>query len=131
MSSRTYPYPPIPVLRSHHAAAILTASQAIFKWTEADFLALLRKGAQQAQLTVVGELAFTFDVQGITAVVLLKESHVALHFWPEEKRVTIDIHICDYQQDNGEKAEILADFLALQITGGSSGTQWYNLTITN
>jgi len=118
------------VLRSHHFSAILTASPATYAWAAADFLKLLKQAAEQAQLTPVGELAFTFPEQGISAVVLLEESHVALHFWPEQGKVSVDIHVCDYEQDNLGKAEVLAEVLALQISGDRGHEQWHNLSVT-
>jgi len=35
-----------------------------------------------------------FEPQGITGVVLLAESHIALHLWPEYKYLAIDIFTC-------------------------------------
>lgn len=35
-----------------------------------------------------------FSPQGITGVVLLAESHIALHFWPEINYLAIDIFTC-------------------------------------
>lgn len=35
-----------------------------------------------------------FQPQGITAVVLLAESHIALHSWPEFNYLAIDIYTC-------------------------------------
>lgn len=118
------------MLQSHHFSAILTASAVIFTWKEVDFLALLNAAAKQARLTPVGELAFSFTGQGISAIVLLQESHVALHFWPEKGKVSVDIHTCDYQQENQEKARVLAEFLAIHLSGSSSRDQWYNLSIS-
>ena len=115
---------------SHHLSAILTACQAMFDWTEADFVIFLKTAAKSAELTTVGEVSCSFQPQGISAVILLEESHVALHFWPEEGKVTIDIHVCDYQQDNQEKAKLLAKLLTLQITGDDSIEHWNYLCIT-
>lgn len=115
---------------NHHFSAILTASQAIFDCTEADFITFLKTAAKNAQLTPVGELSFSFAPQGTSAVLLLKESHVALHFWPELGKVSIDIHVCDYQQSNQEKAELLAKFLSLQISGDDSIEHWNYLCIS-
>lgn len=115
---------------THHFSAILTASRAIFDWTEADFKTFLKTAAKSAQLTPVGELSFSFQPQGISAVILLEESHIALHFWPEEGKVTIDIHVCDYQQSNLEKAQLLAKLLALKISGDDSIEHWNYLCIT-
>ncbi len=118
------------MLRSHHFSAILIASQSIFDWTEADFLDSLKSAAQDAHLTPVGQLSFTFQPQGISAVLLLEESHVALHFWPEEGKVTVDIHVCDYQQDNYEKAKTLAKLLTIEINGNFNHQAWNYLCIT-
>lgn len=118
------------MLRSHHFSAILIASQSIFDWTEADFLHSLKSAAQNANLTPVGQLSFTFQPQGISAVLLLEESHVALHFWPEEGKVTVDIHVCDYQQDNYEKAKILAELLTIEISGNFNAQAWNYLCVT-
>ncbi len=42
---------------------------------------------------------------GITGMVLLAESHIAVHTWPELGAVTLDIYVCNYTTDNSEKAE--------------------------
>lgn len=108
----------------------MTASQDIFDWTEADFITVLKNAAKSVQLTPVGELSFSFQPQGISAIILLEESHIALHFWPEKEKASIDIHVCDYQQDNYKKAKILAKLLALQVSGNDSIEHWNYLCIT-
>ena len=118
------------VIKSHHLSAILTTSEAISNWSEADFLIALKEAAFAAQMTPVGELAFSFSPQGISAVILLAESHVALHFWPEKRKLTIDIHVCDYYQDNQEKANSLATLLTLKMSENSNIEKWNCLSIT-
>lgn len=49
----------------------MTASQAIFDWTEADFITSLKTAAKSAELTPVGELSFSFAPQVISAVLVL------------------------------------------------------------
>ena len=41
---------------------------------------------------------------GVTATVLLAESHVCLHTWPEEKAVTCDVFVCNFSGDHSAKA---------------------------
>lgn len=77
----------------------------------------------------MGELAFEFAPQGVSAILLLAESHVALHVWPEEGKVSIDIHVCDYQQDNQAKAAHLAQLLSLQISGSPNQDAWKYVSI--
>ena len=35
-----------------------------------------------------------FEPQGVTGVVLLAESHMSIHTWPEDSFVAIDIFVC-------------------------------------
>jgi len=48
---------------------------------------------------------------GITGVVLLAESHVAVHTWPELDAATVDVYVCNLGQDNSARAEALLDAL--------------------
>lgn len=68
-----------------------------------------------AGLSGVAELMHRFgpaDGQsGITGVVLLAESHVAVHTWPELGAVTLDVYVCNYGGDNSDKARRLLDAL--------------------
>lgn len=49
---------------------------------------------------------------GLTIAIILLESHVVIHTWPERnKTVIIDISICNYSGDNSQKAQNLADEL--------------------
>ncbi len=41
---------------------------------------------------------------GVTGVVVLAESHLAIHTWPEKMSVTVDVYVCNYGSDNREKA---------------------------
>lgn len=115
-------------LQSHHWSAILTAPPMAYNWTEADFIAKLKHVVGLAGLTPVNEAAFTFQPQGVSAVLLLAESHVAIHFWPEKGKITVDIHICDFHQDNKPKAEKLAQLLALELS--QAPADWHSLSLS-
>jgi S-adenosylmethionine decarboxylase proenzyme len=83
------------------------------EFTRADDLrALCLKATTDTGLTVVGDRFFQFEPQGVTGTVLLAESHLAIHTWPEHGFVTIDVYVCNYTTDNTEKAEGL--FRALE-----------------
>ena len=70
-----------------------------------------------AGLGAVAELFHRFtpavagEPSGITGVVLLAESHLAVHTWPELGGVTLDVYVCNYGADNSEKAERLMEAL--------------------
>ena len=48
---------------------------------------------------------------GITGVVLLAESHLAVHTWPEIASVTLDVYVCNFGADNSQRAEHLLSVL--------------------
>lgn len=64
-----------------------------------------RKAVEAAGLTIVGDNFFQFQPQGVTGTVLLAESHLAVHTWPEAGFVTVDVYVCNYTTDNTAKAE--------------------------
>lgn len=41
---------------------------------------------------------------GITGVVIVSESHLTIHTWPERRYVNLDVFFCNYSRDNTKKA---------------------------
>ncbi len=74
----------------------------------AEPLKRIRGLCQASGLTVVGERAYEFEGGGYTLAVLLAESHVTLHTWPENDMVAMDVYVCNHTQDNSDKARALA-----------------------
>jgi len=58
-------------------------------------------------LTVVATRFHQFEPGGATGVVLLAESHLAIHTWPENAFVSIDLYVCNFNADNTGKARDL------------------------
>ncbi|KAB2928096.1 MAG: S-adenosylmethionine decarboxylase proenzyme [Dechloromonas sp.] len=63
-------------------------------------------------LSVVGRLFHTFRdaggaAAGVTGAVVLAESHLAIHTWPEIGSVTLDVYVCNFSGDNSARAEAL------------------------
>ena len=69
---------------------------------------------QDAGLTAVGDKFHQFVPQGVTGMVLLAESHLAIHTWPETGFVSVDVYVCNFSADNSAKALHL--FEALRCT---------------
>ena len=44
---------------------------------------------------------------GVTATVLLAESHLCVHTWPEQHAVTLDVYVCNFGGDHSAKAHTL------------------------
>lgn len=55
---------------------------------------VLIKAAKAANATPLEISIHKFSPQGITGVVLLAESHIAIHSWPEYDYMAVDIFTC-------------------------------------
>lgn len=74
---------------------------------------------KKAGLTPLGAFFYQFQSElggdaGVTGTVVLAESHLAIHTWPELNQVTLDVYVCNFTQDNSSKAKtILTSLLKL------------------
>jgi S-adenosylmethionine decarboxylase len=70
-----------------------------------------RQAVAEAELEAVAEVFHQFGTAehpaGATGAVVLAESHVAVHTWPELSAVTLDIYVCNFSRDNEGRAEDL------------------------
>jgi spermidine synthase len=83
---------------------------------ENQLISLVRNATIEAGLSIVGEKFHAFShadgsAAGITGTLLLAESHVAIHTWPEKNAITLDAYVCNFQQDNSDKARHIIDAL--------------------
>lgn len=75
------------------------------------------RACEAAGLSVLGEHFYQFEsfdqVQagGATGAVVLAESHLAIHTWPERLQATLDIYVCNVSSDNSGRAEALYQLL--------------------
>ena len=68
---------------------------------------------------VVSTAALSFaGPGGVTGVVLLAESHLAVHTWPELGAVTLDVYVCNLAGDNSAKARALLAALEAAFAPG-------------
>ena len=72
---------------------------------------LLRGAAQAAKSQALQVSISKFAPQGITGVILLAESHIALHTWPEINYIAIDIFTCGKEARPKEALKFLQDYL--------------------
>ena len=73
------------------------------------------EAVERSGLTIVGERFHQFEPQGVTGTVLLAESHIAIHTWPEAGFVTVDVYVCNLTTDNTAKAEQVFATLAAAL----------------
>ena len=97
--------------------------------TDAEALAAVcRTHTLDAGLTLVAEKWHTFpdfhgQPGGVTGMLLLAESHLAVHTWPERQGVTLDVYVCNFTGDNSDKAEQLIHVLEQTFQPGQSQRQ--------
>lgn len=73
----------------------------------------------RAGLTAVGDVFHQFPdgtgrpgavgSGGVTGCVVLAESHLAIHTWPELAAVTLDLYVCNFSGDNSARARRIVD----------------------
>ena len=103
----------------HLTADLHGVSPALAALTDVDALRHCCLAAVKAAgLLPVGELFHRFapasdggEPSGVTGVVLLAESHLAVHTWPELGAVTLDAYVCNFGADNSARARHLLETL--------------------
>ncbi len=60
-------------------------------------------------LTIMDVSFHQFEGSGYTGAVVLAESHLAIHTWPETGGLTLDVYVCNYSADNSAKARKVFD----------------------
>lgn len=55
---------------------------------------LMREAASRTGATIVGDIFHHFSPQGVTGVVVIAESHLAIHTWPEFQYASVDLFTC-------------------------------------
>jgi S-adenosylmethionine decarboxylase len=68
---------------------------------------ILNEIVEEANLNKIGEVFHQFKPHGVTGIILLAESHISIHTWPESNTAAIDIFTCG-EEGNAEKAFELA-----------------------
>lgn len=68
---------------------------------------ILIKTAKESKNTPLGIKIHKFPLMGITGFILLAESHISIHTWPERKYVAIDIFSCGAKSEPWKGLEYL------------------------
>ncbi len=97
------------------AAHWLTDAQAL--------VAACGRAVLAAGLQPVSELAHRFPDTargpgGVTATLLLAESHLCVHTWPEQRAATLDVYVCNFGADHSASAQLLMKALLALLEPG-------------
>lgn len=60
---------------------------------------VMLEAASASGATIVGNIFHHFSPQGVTGVVVIAESHLAIHTWPEFRYASVDLFTCGSHLD--------------------------------
>jgi S-adenosylmethionine decarboxylase proenzyme len=69
---------------------------------------LLLQAARAANATVIQSVFHHFNPYGVSGVVVIAESHLTIHTWPEYRYAAIDIFTCGPKMDLEAAVEVIA-----------------------
>ncbi|NPV87940.1 adenosylmethionine decarboxylase [Coprothermobacteraceae bacterium] len=72
---------------------------------------ILIEAARQANATVVTSTFHHFYPQGVSGVVVVSESHLAIHTWPERGYAALDIYTCGDHTDPKKAVDYVVQHL--------------------
>jgi S-adenosylmethionine decarboxylase len=77
---------------------------------------VLVEAACQIGATVVKDSFYQFSPQGISGVVIIAESHISIHTWPEYNFAAVDIFTCGDVIEPRNAVKLLAEKLKAKST---------------
>lgn len=86
---------------------------------------LFIKAALEAKATVVEQVFHKFSPHGVSGVVVISESHLAVHTWPEYGYAAVDVFTCGTEIDPWIAQQVIREGLkagnstALEMKRGS------------
>lgn len=88
------------------------------KLNDAEYLRLIMvEAAKRCGATIVGERFVRFDPQGVTGVLVLSESHISIHTYPEEGFAAVDCYTCGTHVDPAIACDHIRDCLGGRVAG--------------
>lgn len=76
--------------------------------------ALMQESARQARMTIVESVFHQFSPYGVSGAVIIAESHLTIHTWPEHRYAAVDLFTC------GKEGDPEAAFSCLRIGLGAT-----------
>ncbi|WP_103866634.1 adenosylmethionine decarboxylase [Aquimarina sp. I32.4] len=70
--------------------------------------ASMNEAADSSGSTIIKSVFHQFSPQGVTGVVIIAESHLAIHTWPEHEYAAVDFFTCNTSMDYLKAYDILA-----------------------
>jgi len=71
----------------------------------------LKTAAESAGLTILGVKTHKFNPQGVSVVVVVAESHIFIHTWPEHRYAALDIFTCKSEESTWKAYRVILEKL--------------------
>ena len=69
---------------------------------------------ETSHLSKIESMDYKFTPQGVSIIVMLKESHISIHTWPELNICTMDIYVCSTNIDVKNVTKILGKYFEIK-----------------
>ena len=70
------------------------------------------EAAKRAQATIIDVVFHEFNPFGISGVVVIAESHLAIHTWPEYRYAAVDVFTCGEQRSPDAAIPVIKEYFA-------------------
>ena len=70
---------------------------------------ILEDAAKKIDMTIIKSASHKFNPHGVSVFLLLKESHIAIHSWPELCLLDVEIVSCSSRSDVFKGLKIIAE----------------------
>lgn len=74
----------------------------------------LIEAARLSKATIVNDTFHAFSPQGVSGVVVIAESHISIHTWPELEYASVDVYTCSDKME----PQAAIDFLKVSLKSG-------------
>jgi S-adenosylmethionine decarboxylase len=92
---------------SRHIIADITSEDPFLLDDAELILEALTLAAKEAHATILKTAYHRFSPHGVTAFLLLSESHISIHTWPELNKAALDIYTCGDHTDPDAGLDII------------------------
>jgi S-adenosylmethionine decarboxylase proenzyme len=82
------------IFKDHRVAQLWGVKDYTYLVDEGRLLDKLLEVAKKLELNVVNSFVHKFEPQGVSVVLILAESHLAVHTWPEHYYLHLDLFTC-------------------------------------
>ena len=98
--------PPISALGRHLLVEVYGCDKKVLQ-DVARVKSTMLRAARATKTTVLNSMFHTFDSKGVTGVVLIAQSHLSVHTWPEYGYASVDIYACGGKADPWSAIDVL------------------------